>query len=102
MASQQDKDIAWRRCVQASKAAEEAGRECKQKGRTTTQYLNLVKDARKLKDEYEKLCRQPPSNPLSIKHGEKFTREKIVGELMGRSGEDTHHGIGGDKDRRGK
>lgn len=102
MATQQDKDIAWRRCVAADRAAQEAGRECRQRGRPTTHYLNLVKDARKLKDEYEKLCRQPTSNPLSIQHGEKFQREKIVGDLMGRNGPDTHHGIDGDKDRRGK
>ena len=102
MASQQDKDIAWRRCCASEQAAKKEDQTCKRQGRHTLACANLMKDARKLKDEYERLCRQPTSNPLSIRHGEKFQREKIVGDLMGRNGPDTHHGIGGDKDRRGK
>ena len=102
MGSQQDKDIAWRRCLTADAAAREEERTCKKQGRHTMNCLNLVKDARKLKAEYEKVCRAPASNPLSVRDGLKFQREKIVGDLMGRNGPDTHHRIDGDKDRRGK
>ncbi len=102
MATLQEKNRAWARCVAADAAAADAKKDCLRQGRTTTNYLNLVKDSRKLKDEYEKLCRTPTTNPLSIKHGEKFQREKIIGDLMGRNGPDTHHRIDGDKDRRGK
>ena len=102
MTHQQMKDIAWRRCLTMNKAAQEAERECRSRGKHTSYCLTLVKDARKLKDEYERVCKNPPSNPLSIKHGEKFEQEKIIGDLMGRNGPDTHHSIGGDKNRRGK
>lgn len=99
MATQQEKDRAWARCRVADMAAKEELRTCQRQGRTTLRYKNLLVDARKLKAEYEKICRQPTSNPLSIKHGMKFQREKIIGDLTGRNGPDTHHGLGGNKSR---
>lgn len=102
MTHQQMKDIAWRRCLAVKNEAAAEERECRKRGKHTAHCMTLVRDARKLKDEYEKVCKNPPSNPLSVKHGEKFEREKIIGDLMGRNGPDTHHSIGGDHDRRGK
>ncbi len=65
----------------------------------TPRYSKLVSDERKLKAEYERVKGLGIMDPLNIKHGEKFLSEKIVGDLAGRNGPDTHHGIGGNKDR---
>ncbi len=102
MNHQQKKNLAWARCLAASKAADAEDRDCRKRGRHSAHCLTLVKDARKLKAEYEKVCKAPASNPLSVRHGEKFTSSKIIGDLMGRNGPDTHHSIDSDKDRSGK
>ena len=99
MSKQQDMDIAWRRCKLKDAEVQEELAVCRRQGRHTTNYLNLVRDARRLKAEYEHVCLAPESNPLSIKHGEKFTSEKVTGDLLGRNGPDTHHRLDGDKDR---
>ena len=100
MATQAEKDKAWRRVQAVQSDAADEERTCRKRGRHTMHCMALVRDARTLKNEYEKLCRQPTSNPLSIAHGERFMKEKIVGDLMGRNGIDTHHGLDGDKSRR--
>lgn len=98
----QEMDIAWRRCLKVNAEVQEAEKECRQRGRHTMQCAGLTRDARKLKAEYEKVCRAPESNPLKLSHGAKFQSEKIVGDLMGRNGPDKHHRIDGNQDRRGK
>ena len=102
MSKQQDMDIALRRCRLKDQETKAELELCRRRGKATPQYLTMVKDARKLWAEYHKIAKRPESNPLSIKHGAKFQREKIIGDLMGRNGPDTHHGIDGDKDRRVK
>lgn len=99
MGKQQDQNKAWALCVAAEAAAKKEDAECRKRGRHSAFCGNLVRESRKLKAEYERICKAPASNPLSVKHGEKFTREKIVGDLLGRNGPDTHHSIGGDRDR---
>jgi hypothetical protein len=93
---------AWRRCLNNQKDVENEERECRKRGEHTFHCRNLRRDAAVLKAEYEKVCRAPESNPLSVSHGEKFMSEKIIGDLMGRNGPDTHHRIDGDKNRRSK
>jgi hypothetical protein len=92
-------DLAWRRCKVKDAEVSEELRECRKRGKETPRYLTLVRDARKLKAEYEKVCRAPESNPLKVSHGERFTKEKITGDLLGRNGPDTHHSIDGNKSR---
>jgi len=74
--------------------------ECRKRGTRTPRYMSLLKDASKLKAEYEKVKATGISDPLNVSHGERFSAQKLYGDIMGRSGPDTHHGIGGDMDRK--
>ena len=66
----------------------------------SARYDSLCADERKLKIEYERVKGLGEMDPLNVKHGEKMQSEKIVGDLMGRNGDDTHFGIAGDQDRK--
>jgi len=92
----------WYKCVEKDKEACEERKECQKRGAITPRYISLAKDAAKLKLEYEKAKKEGISKPLSIKHNEIFMRQKVVGDIMGRSGPDTHHSILGTKERKYK
>lgn len=102
MATQQEKDKAWGRCIAIRKEIEEARAEIQRTRCSPDRYYRLVKDEQRLKAEYEAVIKLGTFNPLSVKDGEKMQSEKIVGDLMGRNGDDTHFGVGGNQDRRGK
>lgn len=93
-------DRMWYKCVEKGKEADEERRECAKRGAITPRYISLAKDAAKLKLEYEKAKAQGISDPLSVKHNTIFMRQKVVGDIMGRSGPDTHHSILGTKERK--
>jgi hypothetical protein len=89
----------WRLICQKDAEVKEELVTCRKQGRRTARYDNLVKDAAKLKKEYEQVKGSGVYDSLSVKHGEKMMSEKVKGDLMGRSGPDTHHGVDGDKGR---
>ena len=100
MSKQHDLDKLWRELIVKGQEIAQEVNECKKRRGTTPRYLSLVKDEQKLKAEYERRKGLGEMDPLSIKHGEKMMDEKITGDLMGRNGPDTHHGVGGDKNRK--
>lgn len=63
------------------------------KGNVTQAYKNMVLDMAKLKVEFEKINGKGVYNPNSLAHGEKMTRNKVLGDALGKSGPDTNHGL---------
>jgi len=99
MAKQQELDRLWRELLAIGKELSKEAEECKKRRMQTPRYTNLMRDEKKLKAEYERVKNLGTHNPLSVAHGDKMQREKVVGDLMGRNGPDTHHGVYGNKDR---
>ena len=54
MSKQQDMDIAWRRCIEKDKEVQEELLRCRKERRETPNYRTLVKDAAKLKAEFDR------------------------------------------------
>ena len=94
-------DKLWGQLIAIGRELSIEQRECAKRKGMTTRYANLAADERKLKAEYERVKGLGTMDPLNVEHGTKMQSEKIVGDLMGRNGDDTHFGIGGDQDRRG-
>ncbi len=67
---------------------------CGKRGEITQNYKNLKRDSDKARGEYNKIQGGTEYNPMSLEHNERMTTKKVMGDMMGRSGEGTHHKLG--------
>jgi len=61
----------------------------------TEHYRNLKNDMAKLKRDYEKAAGAGTYDPTNVGHGERMTRQKVLGDRMGYTGPETNHGLKG-------
>lgn len=91
----------WEKVLANEAACQKERQACLKAGRPlSAHYFNLAKDGAKLKASYEKLKNLGSFNPNNTKHHERMLEQKVTGDLMGRTGADSHLGVNGDKDRR--
>lgn len=88
----QEMDVLWRKIVENEAAI---GAEVKalkyRRGAPTKFYENLVKDSKKLRQEYEDLKGGKPYDPMSPNDGERSTSQRILGAMRGKTGPDSHY-----------
>lgn len=93
-------EACWRKICQLNREIEKELLEVKKNGgQPTKRYKTLQSDMNKLRAEYQKITRSQFSS-LSIEQGEAITRNKVMGDLLGRSGPDSHHNPNEDLSKR--
>ena len=92
MGRQQELDRLWSLINKCSAEMQSEARS--KKGEISEHYRSLKRDMEKLKAEYEKVNGKGTVNPMNADQMENLTQKKIYGDIMGRTGEDTHHGPG--------
>lgn len=91
--SKAEEDRLWRKIIETDRAISAELATVRKRGEPTAAYLNLKRDLEKLKKEYEAVKRQGTYNPMSLEHGERMTSRKVIGDALGKTGPDSHHGL---------
>jgi hypothetical protein len=91
MANKSEAARLWRMICEKDRELCELVKDCRTG--PTPAYTKAKRDMVKLKAEYEKANGTGAMDPTSIAHGEAMTRNKVLGDRMGYTGEDTTHGV---------
>lgn len=93
-------DKLWRQILEKDREIVEETLECRRRQSQTERYKTLASDMRKLKAEYEREKGTGAFDPSSQAHHDNIEKQVILGEALGKSGPDTHHGVGGELDKK--
>lgn len=92
-------DKLWSMILQKDKEIVEEILECRKRQTQTPRYATLAADMRKLKAEYESTKGTGTFDPSSQAHHDLVEKQVALGEVTGKAGPDTHHGIAGELDK---
>lgn len=90
MSKNQDMERLWQTMCKLDAELVREGRECGKRGELTERYKNLKKDCDKAREEYHRLSGKRAAKSFNISEGEAYTTRRVLGELTGRFGSDSH------------